>query len=64
MQLSESKKKELIGIAEQYYGAKNVFVLYGNGNMALSYSIDNIPNPSDLENDMQGILMVANSVAG
>jgi len=57
MQLSEKYKKDIIEVAEQYYGGKDVFVSYGNGVMVISYSIDSIPNPSDLYDDIEGMLI-------
>lgn len=64
MQLSESSKKNIIEVAEKYYGAKDVFVSYGNGNLVISYSVDSIPNPSDLYDDIQGMLLGAYYDAG
>lgn len=66
MQLSKSKQQELIKLAEQYYGAKNVevsFISNDNGLVVVTYSIDFVPSKEGLTEDISGILIIANSVA-
>jgi hypothetical protein len=57
MQLSEGSKKDLTEVAEKHFGAKDVFIRYGNGVMIIYYSLDTIPNPSDLYDDIQSMLI-------
>ncbi|MDR3492459.1 MAG: hypothetical protein P4M12_10565, partial [Gammaproteobacteria bacterium] len=67
MQLSESKRNELIGYVEQYSGSKEVTVAFipseNGGTFLVDFTLDSVPNSEDLNNDIADIIIASKAVA-
>jgi hypothetical protein len=70
MQLSESKKVELIGYVKEYSGSDEVEVLYMSptessptGLMVISYYLDAAPSTNKLDSDLTNIVIVSRQIA-
>jgi hypothetical protein len=70
MQLSQTKKNDLIEIVKKYYGSDEVEVQYisptessPTGVMYVTYYLDVAPPKSTLENDLSGIVVASKSIA-
>jgi len=69
-QFSENKKEELIGYMTEYYGAKEVSVIFipasnpsSNGLLTVDYYIDPVPTKTDLNDNIANIVILAESLA-
>lgn len=70
MELSESKKEELIGIIKGYSGSDEVEVIYispkdssSTGLLQVDYYLDVTPSKDKLENDLNYILIASQNIA-
>lgn len=70
LQLSESKKEELIGYMTKYYGADEVSILFiapldssSNGLVMVDYYTDAMPTQTTLNNNMANIIILSRSLA-
>jgi len=70
MQLSESKKAELIGYVKDYSGSDEVEVLYispkdssSTGTMMVTYYLDAAPSTDKLESDLTNIVIISRQIA-
>lgn len=70
VQISESKKQELIGLVTEYYGADEVSVIFiapsessANGLLMVDYYTDATPTQTVLYDDIVNIIIISKSIA-
>lgn len=70
VQFSESKKEELIGYMTEYYGAKEVSIIFippsnpsSYGLLTVDYYTDTAPTKTNLNNNIANIVILAESLA-